>query len=89
MVYTYYVIMYYSELWSDARTRHSDGRREIAERKTAKTQQWRAEELAAVWVDSPDPGIKRAHSYLHKQTLYARYTIRARLVNRKSNTMYL
>jgi len=39
-----------------ARIRHSDGCREIAERKTAKTQQWRAEELAAVRVDSPDPG---------------------------------
>lgn len=48
--------MYYSDLRSDALSRHSDGRRVIAERKTAKTQQWRAEELAAVRVDSPDPG---------------------------------
>jgi len=50
------IIMYY--IVNCGRIRHSDGRREIAKRKTAKTQQWRsrAEELAAVRVDLPDPG---------------------------------
>lgn len=37
----------------------------------------KTEELAAVRVDPPDPGIGRIHTHIYKHALYGRYTIRA------------
>lgn len=97
MLYLIFRIVY-SELWSDARVSDIQA---VVERLPSERPQKRnndgPEELAAVRVDPPDPGagityiiIKRTHLYLHKHALYAHvvYTIRARLVIRKSHTMY-